>query len=131
PGLFFYFVLYLCVSRRYLHFFPTRRSSDLRAAGLVDRSLRYPIRVSIFVGAPSPMRTRVRAQRGDYSRGFPRFCGRSCGLRAGLDRKSTRLNSSHVSISYAVFCLKKKKTCRSAGELDEDKEEARNRMACK
>src|SRR5207249_8125174 len=27
---------------------------------------------------------------------------------AGLDRKSTRLNSSHVSISYAVFCLKKK-----------------------
>src|SRR5690606_41844227 len=29
--------------------------------------------------------------------------------RAALDRKSTRLNSSHVKISYAVFCLKKKK----------------------
>src|SRR2546428_3913102 len=28
---------------------------------------------------------------------------------AGLDRKSTRLNSSHDQISYAVFCLKKKK----------------------
>src|SRR5689334_24793658 len=28
---------------------------------------------------------------------------------AGTDRKSTRLNSSHSSISYAVFCLKKKK----------------------
>src|SRR5690349_24183773 len=28
-----------------------------------------------------------------------------------LDRKSTRLNSSHVEISYAVFCLKKKKHC--------------------
>src|SRR5690349_23826060 len=27
-----------------------------------------------------------------------------------VDRKSTRLNSSHVEISYAVFCLKKKKT---------------------
>src|SRR3712207_8791900 len=27
--------------------------------------------------------------------------------RAGLDRKSTRLNSSHANISYAVFCLKK------------------------
>src|SRR5437870_6526605 len=27
------------------------------------------------------------------------------------DRKSTRLNSSHVAISYAVFCLKKKKNC--------------------
>src|SRR3712207_7174956 len=31
-----------------------------------------------------------------------------CGL--GTDRKSTRLNSSHANISYAVFCLKKKKT---------------------
>src|SRR5690606_41059944 len=30
--------------------------------------------------------------------------------RLGPDRKSTRLNSSHVKISYAVFCLKKKKT---------------------
>src|SRR5690349_23393943 len=29
--------------------------------------------------------------------------------RHGRDRKSTRLNSSHVEISYAVFCLKKKK----------------------
>src|SRR5256885_10775559 len=29
---------------------------------------------------------------------------------AGVDRKSTRLNSSHLVISYAVFCLKKKKT---------------------
>src|SRR5690625_5692018 len=31
------------------------------------------------------------------------------GLGDLLDRKSTRLNSSHVAISYAVFCLKKKK----------------------
>src|SRR3989442_10655320 len=32
-----------------------------------------------------------------------------CSLTFGSDRKSTRLNSSHVRISYAVFCLKKKK----------------------
>src|SRR5699024_12035766 len=32
------------------------------------------------------------------------------GVTKWSDRKSTRLNSSHVSISYAVFCLKKKKT---------------------
>src|SRR5690349_24401474 len=32
------------------------------------------------------------------------------GARRAEDRKSTRLNSSHVEISYAVFCLKKKKT---------------------
>src|SRR2546429_8702122 len=31
------------------------------------------------------------------------------GMRGGIDRKSTRLNSSHGYISYAVFCLKKKK----------------------
>src|SRR5438477_12857001 len=39
--------------------------------------------------------------------------GASAGVARGgrnqLDRKSTRLNSSHMSISYAVFCLKKKK----------------------
>src|SRR5690349_25052581 len=32
------------------------------------------------------------------------------GVQVGGDRKSTRLNSSHVEISYAVFCLKKKNT---------------------
>src|SRR5207249_7028843 len=37
-----------------------------------------------------------------------RFSTRTMRARNG-DRKSTRLNSSHVSISYAVFCLKKKK----------------------
>src|SRR2546421_5949281 len=35
-------------------------------------------------------------------------------LEQNLDRKSTRLNSSHDQISYAVFCLKKKKSCQSA-----------------
>src|SRR3989442_8944006 len=35
-------------------------------------------------------------------------CGKTA-RPAGRDRKSTRLNSSHVRISYAVFCLKKKK----------------------
>src|SRR5690242_20781632 len=33
----------------------------------------------------------------------------TCGRNPPRDRKSTRLNSSHMSISYAVFCLKKKK----------------------
>src|SRR5947209_16186098 len=33
----------------------------------------------------------------------------TAGIGFGLDRKSTRLNSSHANISYAVFCLKKKK----------------------
>src|SRR5438874_8787271 len=37
---------------------------------------------------------------------------------AGLDRKSTRLNSSHVESSYAVFCLKKKNSARSSSLRD-------------
>src|SRR5207249_9998490 len=43
-----------------------------------------------------------------YHAGGSGFVGWIPGPAAG-DRKSTRLNSSHVSISYAVFCLKKKK----------------------
>src|SRR3712207_7557449 len=35
----------------------------------------------------------------------------------GLDRKSTRLNSSHANISYAVFCLKKKKHNKASSAL--------------
>src|SRR5438445_3559155 len=36
---------------------------------------------------------------------------------AGADRKSTRLNSSHANISYAVFCLKKKKNKRTHTQI--------------
>src|SRR5207302_8986027 len=44
--------------------------------------------------------------------GSPPRCwrGESANTEASRDRKSTRLNSSHVKISYAVFCLKKKTT---------------------
>src|SRR5207253_6478359 len=61
-----------------------------------------------------------RAERMD-SRGLSLICARTDETqnksatektsfrRADIDRKSTRLNSSHVAISYAVFCLKKKK----------------------
>src|SRR5438876_7125293 len=40
------------------------------------------------------------------------------GERVGGDRKSTRLNSSHPSISYAVFCLKKKKNAKPHHMID-------------
>src|SRR5215204_6890084 len=40
----------------------------------------------------------------------PRAAARCRGVRGARDRKSTRLNSSHTVISYAVFCLKKKNT---------------------
>src|SRR5699024_12242941 len=55
------------------------------------------------LGALAGSYVEVRTERVGHLR-FPRDEQRGV-----IDRKSTRLNSSHVSISYAVFCLKKKK----------------------
>src|SRR5437899_9011543 len=56
------------------------------------------------VGRPHVARALVqRGVSADINEAFERYLGR------GRDRKSTRLNSSHLGISYAVFCLKKKK----------------------
>src|SRR2546422_110386 len=54
---------------------------------------------------------RERPRAGHRYRGAPRRAGRGRAHAGGarIDRKSTRLNSSHGYISYAVFCLKKKK----------------------
>src|SRR5439155_20375156 len=50
-------------------------------------------------------------------------CSRSsCWSNASRDRKSTRLNSSHVAISYAVFCLKKKKQYQTASDSGQPQE---------
>src|SRR5262245_63291735 len=54
--------------------------------------------------------SRPRAIRRSFSVG-------SSGGRMKTDRKSTRLNSSHLGISYAVFCLKKKKTKKQVASL--------------
>src|SRR2546422_7033850 len=59
-------------------------------------------------------RARLGAGTGEGHRTHPRhetgaLSGGECGRRHDRDRKSTRLNSSHGYISYAVFCLKKKK----------------------
>src|SRR2546426_8609097 len=56
-----------------------------------------------------PRRPR-RAQGVDLHPGEPRGCQGDRHDRLRVDRKSTRLNSSHLVISYAVFCLKKKNT---------------------
>src|SRR5699024_12384270 len=85
-----------------LHSFPTRRSSDL----IFDQAGR------LLAAARHPIRTWHEA--GDV-------VGR---LLDDIDRKSTRLNSSHVSISYAVFCLKKKKIKRRERVLEEDEKGA-------
>src|SRR5207249_7350809 len=88
--------LYSCPRPRHLHSFPTRRSSDL------DLEAAAPARrPGETIALRRPGGRRVVAPRRRDAR-EPAAEGRSS------DRKSTRLNSSHVSISYAVFCLKKK-----------------------
>src|SRR5205809_6108890 len=92
--LFYVFLFYCSVAHRDLHSFPTRRSSDLE------------------------QRLRVAQQRPGDGDPLLLAAGERGGIAIeelrlqpdlGQDRKSTRLNSSHGYISYAVFCLKKKK----------------------
>src|SRR6267378_968306 len=70
--------------------------------------IRRPPRSTLF-----PYTTLFRSKLPRWLRAALR--GHSLNWRDNLDRKSTRLNSSHVEISYAVFCLKKKKN--SSGEI--------------
>src|SRR5690606_41078215 len=91
-----------CRCRRLLSSFPTRRSSDLPCAtcATILLAVRHPdievaLRHALQRGGHSVM---TAANRGDV---LPALYSE--------DRKSTRLNSSHVKISYAVFCLKKEK----------------------
>src|SRR5438067_2976875 len=96
------FFVSLLGATRDLHSFPTRRSSDLHSPGACAQAEATASAIGRRAGT-ADLRTRLTRKAGPQG---PAFVP---GLLARLDRKSTRLNSSHVSISYAVFCLKKKK----------------------
>src|SRR5690606_41772958 len=103
-----------CSSRdqRYLHSFPTRRSSDLQFIGSASYSNRTDFRFwseelyrkktgEFFLygeGGPASKYGR-KIEQNTWSGGE-----QIIPLTLKEDRKSTRLNSSHVKISYAVFC---------------------------
>src|SRR5690606_39569539 len=92
--------------RRDLHSVPTRRSSDLKW----DKQ-HIDILSARFVLQPDRFDVVVASNLfGDILSDLGPACTGTIGIApsANLDRKSTRLNSSHVKISYAVFCLKKK-----------------------
>src|SRR5437868_9896723 len=88
----------------YCFVFTTPAPTEIYTLSLHDALPIWPLHVqprnlhSIFEGEPDTGRQTHRRSSGPYDRRTAR-----------KDRKSTRLNSSHVSISYAVFCLKKKK----------------------
>src|SRR5947209_9320466 len=96
--IYIYFVLSY-THHRDLHSFPTRRSSDL------------PLQPGVRTrGQAADLRCIGRLHQRKYRHsltGIERLAHRRRGEHR--DRKSTRLNSSHANISYAVFCLKKKK----------------------
>src|SRR5690606_40349884 len=103
----------LCSFTRYsplpdLPSFPTRRSSDLvpkvSSASRSPLTLETPLRDSAWC-RPGSISSDSSSST-DWLRLLP---VRRSGCQGVSDRKSTRLNSSHVKISYAVFCLKKKK----------------------
>src|SRR5690606_42135474 len=87
-------------THRDLHSFPTRRSSDLL------EQLRF---------SPPALPSLLRHPGGHIHDDGEIGSARPPVDRA--DRKSTRLNSSHVKISYAVFCLKKKKNNNVVNEI--------------
>src|SRR5436309_12533074 len=85
---------YSSADHRDLHSFPTRRSSDLS---------KEPLFGELGLADPTLDDDTLIAAMAEHTVLLNRVFGHR------RDRKSTRLNSSHVKISYAVFCLKKKK----------------------
>src|SRR5690606_41012670 len=87
---------------RTLHSFPTRRSSDLITLQIKPAyARRVPASPDTAISFFALQKNRMPVN--------PNIRERKGKKMEKIDRKSTRLNSSHVKISYAVFCLKKKK----------------------
>src|SRR5688500_20211051 len=82
----------------YLPSFPTRRSSDLTFT-VPGVFVQDEVDIARWLSVSASGRLDHHSEYGTFF--SPRV--------SALDRKSTRLNSSHLVISYAVFCLKKKK----------------------
>src|SRR5207302_2562874 len=101
-ALFFFFHCY--AAPRSLHSFPTRRSSDLifesHFVFIFGEEARPGF--SKTHGLPAAGLNLAHKKKKHHE-------NKNDGQPTNKDRKSTRLNSSHVKISYAVFCLKKKK----------------------
>src|SRR5207244_12841591 len=94
-----YFFIYSLRDLRDLHSFPTRRSSDL---GVAQPHCHQHAVMGWTIDAT------LLAEAGASIVAVGGCCGLAGNFGVEKDRKSTRLNSSHQIISYAVFCLKKK-----------------------
>src|SRR5256885_1840027 len=91
------------------------------------RSTLFPY-TTLFRSEPAPAQVEIDFQRGGWhgTDGNARARHRRLSRHALRDRKSTRLNSSHLVISYAVFCLKKKNTNNNKYIVYDDKPSSNN-----
>src|SRR5690606_41645795 len=101
-----------CAAFRNLHSSPTRRSSDLYQARIRCSYSHRLARSPALPQARAAMNFRARLTLAFLTIAALPLLILGYGVRREMtsrleDRKSTRLNSSHVKISYAVFCLKK------------------------
>src|SRR5205814_10378571 len=97
----FFFFLHSSPHHPVLHSFPTRRSSDLFFDYDNDGWL------DLFIANGHVYPNIEKTNPGSHYKQVNLLIHNE--RKGRLDRKSTRLNSSHLGISYAVFCLKKKK----------------------
>src|SRR5690606_41153417 len=79
------------------------RRTDCEAVAALEAIIEPLVQHDVAQPAIAEIACELRANRLEHRMAMP------ARARLDLDRKSTRLNSSHVKISYAVFCLKKKK----------------------
>src|SRR5699024_11489339 len=93
-----------------LHSFPTRRSSDLSRLTVETKQRIYNELFKKYKKVTVKKLTKWLIAQGYYKNPILIGLSQKDEFNSTLttDRKSTRLNSSHVSISYAVFCLKQK-----------------------
>src|SRR5690349_23501745 len=104
-------MVYAVMLLLFFFFFSSRRrhtrslrdwSSDVCSSDLAVATRAIAFGMSVVAFDPIPADAEFEARHGIRRVGFEEL------LAGSEDRKSTRLNSSHVEISYAVFCLKKK-----------------------
>src|SRR5699024_12354647 len=101
-----------CSAPRHVHSFPTRRSSDLFEREYFSDYKEIDYHDEILTAKGLLKVHGIGTIKCKFWNGETWINGTLTNVKyvpdCDLDRKSTRLNSSHVSISYAVFCLKKK-----------------------
>src|SRR5690606_41318981 len=106
------FTFYWIDKHHQLHSFPTRRSSDLfkKITDSIAEEKQVAENKNAFIkyNVEKERNNTVEAQLNHKEEKAQKLLYMSLGIFAStLDRKSTRLTSSHVKLSYAVFCLKK------------------------